>query len=421
MKDKNFSLKKQKIGRAMYIAEAALEYLISILVASSYLATLTKSLGMSDSLTGILSSIISLGGLFQLLSISIRKTRVKRLVMALSIINQLLFMLLYVIPVTAINSKIKIVLFVVSILCAYILYNLAHPKKINWLMSLVEDSHRGSFTANKEIISLISGIVFSFCMGAVIDHFKDKGEIRTAFILSAAVIFVLMILHTLSMLFTVEPEQPQTERKTLLAAVRSLAGNKDIIHITIIFVLYYIATYISIPFYGTYLIGELGLSLKFVSVLTIVSSISRILVSKLWGKYADKKSFAAMTEKCLIVLSLAYACAFAATPLSGKYMFILYYIIHGIALGGINSALINLIFDYVSPDKRADSLAICQAASGVAGFLATLAVSPLVSHIQTNGNTVFGIPMYAQQFLSLISLVLTVITIIYVKKVILKP
>ena len=81
----------------------------------------------------------------------------------------------------------------------------------------------------------------------------------------------------------------------------------------------------------------------------------------------------------------------------------------------------NLIFDYVSPDKRADSLAICQAASGVAGFLATLAVSPLVSHIQANGNTVFGIPMYAQQFLSLISLVLTVITIIYVKKVILKP
>ncbi len=48
----------------MYILEAALEYLISILVVGSFLATLTKELGMSDGLTGILSSVISLGCLF---------------------------------------------------------------------------------------------------------------------------------------------------------------------------------------------------------------------------------------------------------------------------------------------------------------------------------------------------------------------
>ncbi len=52
----------------MYIFEAGPEYLISILVAGSFLATLTRELGISDGLTGILSSIISLGCLFQLLS-----------------------------------------------------------------------------------------------------------------------------------------------------------------------------------------------------------------------------------------------------------------------------------------------------------------------------------------------------------------
>ena len=44
----------------MYIFEAAFQHLISILVAGSFLATLTQELGISDSLTGILSSIISL-------------------------------------------------------------------------------------------------------------------------------------------------------------------------------------------------------------------------------------------------------------------------------------------------------------------------------------------------------------------------
>lgn len=43
-------------SRLMYIFEAALEYLISILVTGSFLATITKELGISDSLTGILSS-----------------------------------------------------------------------------------------------------------------------------------------------------------------------------------------------------------------------------------------------------------------------------------------------------------------------------------------------------------------------------
>jgi glucan phosphoethanolaminetransferase (alkaline phosphatase superfamily) len=176
----------------MYLFEAAFEYLISILVGGSFLATLTKELGMSDSLTGILSSIISLGCLFQLISLAIRKTSVKRLVVVFSILNQLLFMFLYIIPVTGIEKNTKIILFVILIFSAYFIYYIVHPKKITWLMSLVDKNHRGSFTANKEIMSLVFGMVFSFAMGALVDRFKNAGEIRVAFILSAAVIFVLM-------------------------------------------------------------------------------------------------------------------------------------------------------------------------------------------------------------------------------------
>ena len=81
----------------MYIIEAGLEYLISILVADMYLASLTKELGISDSVTGILSSIISLGCLFQLVATLLHRGSAKTQVVALSIINQLLFMFLYVI------------------------------------------------------------------------------------------------------------------------------------------------------------------------------------------------------------------------------------------------------------------------------------------------------------------------------------
>ena len=106
-----------------------------------------------------------------------------------------------------------------------------------------------------------------------------------------------------------------------------------------------------------------------------------------------------------------------ATPQNGKIMFIGHYICYGIALGGINSALINLIFDYIPTEKRADSLAFSQAVSGLLGFLATLFVSFLVSYIQNNGNSIFGINIYAQQVMSILSLLITVCVLLYVSKI----
>ncbi len=406
---------KQKRGQLMYILQAGLEYLISILVAGSYLATLTKELGFSDSLTGILSSIISLGCLFQLLSIFIRKKNVKSLVIVMSILNQLLFMFLYVVPIINISSQAKTIIFVICIFLAYLIYNVAHPKKINWLMSLIDNHHRGQFTANKEIISLLAGMAFSYVMGSLVDYYTEQDRHRTAFILSAVVIFVLMLLHTVSMLLAPKPDMEKAPQKNILTSMKEVINNQNVLHVTVIFVLYYISTYIATPFYGTYLINELSFNLKLVSALTIVSSILRILVSKFWGQYADKTSFTNMIQKCLLVLGFSYFFAACAIPANGMVMFVLYYALHGIAQGGINSALINLVFDYVPTDKRSDSLAICQAASGAAGFVATLAVSPLITSIQTNGNILFGVNLYAQQVVSGIAFVIVMVAVIYIR------
>lgn len=405
-----------KRSRILYIFEAALEYLISLLVSGSFLATLTKELGLSDSLTGILSSVISLGCIFQLLSLSVRRARVKGLVFTFSVINQLLFMLLYVVPLVSLGKEIKIALFVILIFSAYLIYNFAHPKKMAWLMSLVEGKKRGSFTANKEIFSLISGMIFSFAMGSLIDHFSEAGETRIAFSLSALVIFVLMVLHSLTMVFSVEKEIPQRKALNPIRAFGELAKDKRIRRVTAVFILYYVSTYVSTPFYGTYKISELNLELSFISLIVMCGSVSRIFVSKFWGRYADKRSFAEMVEKCFIILAASQLCVVFATPKVGKVMFILYYFLHGIALGGINSALTNLVFDYAAPEKRADALAVTQASAGLAGFLTTLCVSPLISHIQKSGNRLLGVPVYAQQFVSLLAFFITVATIVFVRK-----
>ncbi len=411
--------KTLKRSRVMYIIEAGLEYLIAILVSGTFLAQLTGALGFSDSLTGILSSIISLGCLFQMLSVFYRRKTVKKYVVGLSIANQLLFMLLFVIPLGEnIPSGVKTALFIGLIVIAYFLYYIAHPKKINWLMSLVDPAERGSFTAVKEIISLIMGIVFSLLMGRLVDYYKDRGEIRTAFLFCGAAVFLLTVGHTLTLLFSAEPEMPQPERKK--GAMLSLLKDKTVWKIALLFSGWYLASYVSTPFYGAYQIDTLGFSQSLSVALASAGSVIRMFVELPWGRYADRNSFAAMLRGCMIFAFLSFVSAAFARPGTGIVCIALYQIFQGIAAGGISSALINVVFESVSPEKRADSLAVTQAIAGTCGFLATLAVSPLISFVQNNGNRLFSIPIYAQQVTSVISAVLIVLTVLYLTFVIMK-
>lgn len=400
---------KYNKNQILYIIEATLEYFIDMIVMGSYLATLTAYLGFSDSLTGILSSIISLGGLFQLLSMFIRRQKMKRFVVIFSVVNQLLFTLLYVVPFFNFSASAKRIIFVTVIITAYFVYNVTHPKKINWMMSLVDDGIRGRFTANKEIVSLLSGMGFTFLMGNVVDYFKEKNEIKTAFIICGATIFVLMVGHTLSMLFTSEvAEGAFVQKKKLFSQIGETFKNKDVQKITLLFVFWRIAKGIAEPFNAIYMIKELDFSLTFISVLSIIQAVIRVLCSRALGGYADKNSFAKMLRICFVFAFLGFVAVAVARPSNGGIAFAIHFITHGVALAGINSALINLIFDYVPHQNRADSLAVTQSLSGLMGFLSTFAAGFLVDYIQKNNNTFLGVSVYAQQVLNVIAAIATI-------------
>lgn len=409
----------------MYILEASLEYLISILVAGAYFAKMTEAIGISDEITGILLSIISLGNLFQLGSLFIRPKRVKSFVVTMSVANQLLFMSLYLIPGISISTNIKTILFVGGILLAYILYNLAHPKKINWLMSLVEDENRGRFTSVKEMVSLIMGIAFTLGMGKVIDHFEEKAELlkktglvaeakeqmQIAFMICAATILGIMVLHTITMMLSVEKKAVKAKEKK--SSVFSVLKDKTILKIGLIFAFYYMANSVTTPFYATYQNKELDFSMFFIAALGFLGSGVRIAFSFFWGAFADKRGFSVMLRLCMVFLGVAYLTNVFTVPANGKIFFALYTIFNGIAMAGCNSALINLVYDYVEKERRADAIAVTHAISGVVGFLTTLAVSPLVAYIQEKGG-LFGLPIYAQQVTSFLAVLCCGGTILYI-------
>ncbi len=397
----------------MYIIQADLEYLITLLVTGAFLATLTAQLGMSDSLTGIISSFTSLGCLFQMISVIFRRGSVKKFVITLSLLNQALFILLYLIPLG--RAPYLKYLFIACLFFALFIYNIAHPKKIDWLMSMVEESRRGIFTANKEIISLITGIVFNMVMGALMDYFKLRGQTKTALILGAVTLFSLSILHVTTISLAIDKQSTENKKsKFSFKESFSVLRDKNALKLIMVFILWYVSNYASYSFYGTYQIKELGFTLTTVSTITIVSSIVRIFVSRFWGAYADKNGFAKMLCICLGVTVVAHIFAAFSTPANGIVMFTLYTVFYYIGQGGICSGLINICFDYMPFTKRADFMAFAQAFAGLSGFLTTLVMSILVTHIQQNANQFLGFNIYAQQVTSIISSLLGIVVVVYI-------
>ena len=406
--------KDLKRSRLLYIFFAAAEYLIALSVMGSFLAKLTAEIGMSDGMTGVISAVGTLGGLFQLISMFVHKSRVKKLVIALTVSNQLLFISLYLIPRLAMGQQVSGVLFTLSIVMANLLINVSAPKKSTWMMSLVDDRKRGVFSAYKEMFSLVMGMAFSFGMGALFDWLEGMGRLYTAFGIMACIMTVCMLLCVLCEVLMVEKPLPAVERKPILQTVKGLLENKQLRSVVLLYLLYFLINNSAIPFFATYQLNELGFSLTLISSFGILSSVARLIVSPYWGKLADRLSFAAMLEKCFLVMGAGFLFTALAAPSNGKIMFALYYIFHGIAMGGVNSGMFNLVFDCAKPEERADSLAVCQSISGLCGFLITLVFSSVVTAMQQGGNQLFGMTVYAQQVLSVVSLLATLGAVAYV-------
>jgi len=410
-----------KTSRFLYIIEAALEYFISILVTGAYLAKLTETIGISDMLTGVLTSFSSLGCGFQIIAIFSRnKGSLKRWVTLLHSINQLCFTLIYFMPFIKLSKNLKITFFVAFLLVGYIIHNVVQAPKINWFMSLVDDKKRGRFTANKEMVSLVGSMIFSFAMGTVVDHFEAIGNLNGAFIVYGFTIFALMLFHSASLIFSKEKTVQEKENNSTKQVLVELIKDKNLFKVILFAVLWNVANCVATPFYGVYQIKELGFTMTFVSILSVAYAIVRAIFSKPLGRFADKYSFAKMLNICLAAVIVGFGTNVFTIPENGKVFYTIFYMLHAIGMAGINSATINLIFDHVDKEKRVGALALQNTLMGFAGFFATIAVGPLVSHIQSNGNTFLGISVYAQQVLSAISVLILVVLMIYLNTVIRK-
>ena len=197
MHDEELIHKAKKRSQRFHIAEAAVEYFISLCVTTTFLTIILEEMNVPTAYQGIISSIASLSCVFQLVGVfCIKRTYpCKRWVCILNLANQLLFGLLYLVPMTPFRQEIRLVIFIVFLLCAYFCQHFLTPSRTQWHLESVDDDKRGIFTANKDIISLIGGMIFSYIAAEMLDYFRQPAATAELHTRNMQICFVILFVN----------------------------------------------------------------------------------------------------------------------------------------------------------------------------------------------------------------------------------
>lgn len=409
----NRSISKDGYGvsRVMYIIEALFEYFISILTTTTFLAKLTTSIGISDSMTAVLSSITSLSGLFQLVSIYLaHKTPVKRWVIPVQFVAQLMMALLYMIPVFGLNEYAGVIFFVV-IVTANALKSIIAPVKTNWFMTLVDSKKRGIFSSILTIVSVIGGTLFTLGASEVIDLFEEADNLNGAFITLTVTILVLIVLNIVPLMISKEKHDDIEKHESPFESISNLFKNTRFRRLLIISTVQSIATGVCFNFLGTYQIKELGFSMEFIAITNVIINIVWIIGLMVFGRLTFKFSYTAILRVYYVLIFIAYFFIIISTPATGFVTFTIYRIFYQLAGSASAVSQNNLVFDLAPPEERTSALATMTIFTGVINFLSTLAATPLVNYIQGTEVILFGTQIFAQQILAAVACIISLVTL----------
>lgn len=417
-----FDTKEYKVSRGAYTLQCMTEYFISILSADAYLAKLLKDIGLSDAATGVISSLITFTFLFQLLSVPLagKLRKIKKPVIVLDTLSQLLFASAFAVPFMPLSFRGRSVTVTALIILAYLALYLNTTIAYKWGNSFVSPEKRGSFSATKEMISLISGVIFTLAVGFMVDRFEGAGNLHGAFKFILAVMGTVCLANLIC--FLKMKEIPLAESGTpfgIREIVSCSFGNKKFRNTIILTALTEISRYLTLGFMGTYKTVDLKMSVGKVQLVNVLSCLGRFAVSRPVGRFSDKKGF---SEGYFLGNVISFSAFFIGIFMSPacRWPVVPFTVLLQTSFAGTNMNTYNMAYCYTDDEHILTAIAVNNSVRGICGFAASFAGSRILDKIQRAGNTFCGMNVMGQQVLCAVSSLVALVSLIFNKTVVSK-
>ena len=404
-----FQSQQYKRYRSAYITQCTIEHLLGLLVLDAFFAKLLSYIGLSDSMVGIISSFASLAFLFQLLSIRLVQTKLstKKIVIVADVGSQAFFMLLYFIPFIPLPDSLKKGLVMAAVMIAQAAKACISSLYFKWANTYVAPDKRATFSAGKECISLLVGIVFSAGAGLIIDKYESIGNIKGGFLFIGLTMLVLNLANFIS--FVLIKDESADARNSMRIPTKEVLGhirsNKIFARFIFTGFLFSFASGLSAGFIGIYKTKDLAFSVFTIQVINIAADFLRMGLSIPIANYSKKFGFIKGIQLSHLMNAAGYLLICFTSPTT-RWLIIPYTLLAHVSQAASYQNSFNVYYTLLPTQYMTQAMAIRQTITGLTTFFASILGGYILEQIQAAQNTLWGISLYGQQFLCLLSLLL---------------
>lgn len=406
-------------SRTLFIFEGCAAMGIFTITSGAFLSGYAKYLGATDTINGIIGAIPTLAGIVQVISpIVFEKINRRKIYVAfLALLFRLLLSSMILIPAVFTGTTQRVWSLAIIYFLAYVIASFINPPASNWIASLTPESKRGRYFGKRESYINAFTAVLSITMGKILDTFREANNEYGGFIIVFIAVFILALINFTFLSTIKEPAVIKSDFKIRLKDILTIPiRDKKYYKVIVLFVLWNISVQVALPYFSVYMVSGLKMQYTFITILGILSSVSVIIMVRIWGKIADKKSWVFTTKVAIGLLGVVHFFWFFMTKSSMSYIAPFLFVLAGISWAGIGISLFNIQFVF-SPEKgRTMYIGFTAALAGVIGFISTLVGSFIVSRLENIKLNFFWLSVSNMQVVFIISGVLLMLTSLYVHK-----
>ncbi|HEY5585729.1 MAG TPA: MFS transporter [Ruminiclostridium sp.] len=367
---------------------------IFCLTSGPFLAGFASFMGASDQFNGIIGGIPSLAAIAQIFSPMIfeKFKKKKFLLSVLAFFYRIILGLLIFIPIILIKSNERLLVLAFFYFFAYIISAIITPSASNWIVSLTPNEIRGRYFGKRDAVIISSNIIFTLGLGKILDIFRSYGNEYSGFSIVYATVVLLAIANFLLLSNIPEPRLITNKTAVNLKSIITIPiKNKSFRKVIYLFIFWNIGLQLAGPFFAVYMVTGLKLDYAYIMLISLIASLIRIVMSVVWGKLADKKTWVFTTVASIGLLGVCHFLWSFVTLANYHVLYPLSAIIGGIAWGGIGISLFNIQFMFAPEQGRSVYLGFNAALSGIIGFISTLIGALIIGSIGHNKLIVLGL------------------------------
>ncbi len=381
-----------------------------------------KVLRATPAQVGLLAALPMVANVVQMLgSYIIEKTgRKKRLCTTSVIVSRVLWILVILLPLALLgdlrDDRVAVLVAIVAV--SSLFGSLGNVAWLAWMSDLVPPETRGSYFGRRNMIASFTGMVITVAGGKFLTtwnrHFSDSSPFGYLILFATGLVFGLVSSWFLSRMPETGTPAAREGGGISLASFLHPLQDRNFLSLILFVSVWNFGIQIAGPFYNVYMIDHLKMSFSTIALLATLSTLTTLLMMKVWGPISDRlgnRPIIVVSTWVLIAIPFVWIAARPQAP--GSPLFIAF-ALSGAFMAGASLSQFNILIKLSPQAGRSIYLALFAAITGLCGAVAPIVGGLLIRKLSPFQLTLLGYRITDLHLLFLLSSAIQLLALVFI-------